>query len=184
MDRVFPEERRPHRSRPRPALLNTHWTPAPFSCPRKNGESGTTGDGRQAWSLIRGPADPVRLVPRPLFLTSRQTIRVLSGDPEGYRIAYSADGRLIAASSLGVSVRVWDAPPGGSSRSCRTGAGHTASPSARMAVASRRAATTTPSGYGTSPPCKRSASCAGTRTTCMPSPSAWTVRGWPRHRGT
>jgi hypothetical protein len=104
--------------------------------------------------------------------------------PEGYRIAYSADGRLIFASSLGGSVRVWNAPPGGSSRSRRTGAGHTASPSARMAVASRRAAATAPSGYGTSPPRKRSASCAGTRTTCMPSPSARTVRGWPRRRGT
>ena len=37
-------------------------------------------------------------------------IGVLTGDAEGYRIAYSKDGRLIAAASVGRgNVRLWDA---------------------------------------------------------------------------
>jgi WD40 repeat protein len=36
-------------------------------------------------------------------------VKVLPGDAEGYRIAYGADGRLIAACSLAGTVRLWDA---------------------------------------------------------------------------
>ena len=36
-------------------------------------------------------------------------VKVLPGDAAGYRIAYSADGRLIAASAQGGQVRLWDA---------------------------------------------------------------------------
>ena len=39
----------------------------------------------------------------------RAAVKVLPGDAEGYRIAYGADGRLIAACSLGGNVRLWDA---------------------------------------------------------------------------
>ena len=43
-------------------------------------------------------------------VATRSAIRVLSGDAEGYRIAYSRDGRLIAAASVGGgNVRLWDA---------------------------------------------------------------------------
>jgi WD40 repeat protein len=43
-------------------------------------------------------------------VATRSAIKVLSGDTEGYRIAYSPDGRLLAAASVGAgNVRLWDA---------------------------------------------------------------------------
>ena len=43
-------------------------------------------------------------------VATRSAVKVLPGDAEGYRIAYSADGRLIAAGSLSAgNVRLWDA---------------------------------------------------------------------------
>jgi WD40 repeat protein len=64
--------------------------------------------------IIESAGEPslTRPFPRLWDVATRSAIRVLSGDPEGYRIAYSADGRLFAASSLGGSVRVWDASTG------------------------------------------------------------------------
>jgi WD40 repeat protein/serine/threonine protein kinase len=42
-------------------------------------------------------------------VATRAAVKVLPGDPQGYRIAYSTDGRLIAASSLDGQARLWDA---------------------------------------------------------------------------
>ncbi len=43
-------------------------------------------------------------------VATRSAVGVLPGDAEGYRIAYSPDGRLIAAASVGGgNVRLWDA---------------------------------------------------------------------------
>ena len=43
-------------------------------------------------------------------VATKSAIGVLSADAEGYRIAYSQDGRLIAAASVGGgNVRLWDA---------------------------------------------------------------------------
>ena len=67
--------------------------------------------------------------------------------------------------------------PGARGR-CGTGTGCSAWRSVGRAPGWRRPAVTTPSASGTSPPEKRSASCAGTRPTSMPSPSAPTAPGW------
>jgi WD40 repeat protein len=46
-------------------------------------------------------------------VAARSAIKVLSGDAEGYRIASSADGRLIATASMGGgNARLWDADTG------------------------------------------------------------------------
>ena len=42
-------------------------------------------------------------------LAKRSAVTILPGDAEGYRIAYDADGRLVAASSRGGNVRLWNA---------------------------------------------------------------------------
>jgi WD40 repeat protein len=42
-------------------------------------------------------------------IATLSAIRVLSSDPQTYRIAYSPDGSLIAACSLRGNVRLWDA---------------------------------------------------------------------------
>jgi WD40 repeat protein len=60
-------------------------------------------DGKQLASV--GSDRTVRL----WDVATGATVKVLSGDAEGYRIAYSADGRLLAACSLGGNVRLWDA---------------------------------------------------------------------------
>ena len=40
---------------------------------------------------------------------ARSAVTILPGDAEGYRIAYAADGRLVAACSRGGNVRLWNA---------------------------------------------------------------------------
>ena len=42
-------------------------------------------------------------------VASRKPAKILPADAEGYRIAYGADGRLIASCSQGGTVRLWDA---------------------------------------------------------------------------
>ena len=77
VSRDFPDERWPRRSGPRPALLNTHWTPAEIPCQRKNDDKYRSG--RQAGCPTGRPDGLPRLVPRPVSLTSPRTIPLLLG---------------------------------------------------------------------------------------------------------